>query len=344
MSSDSWWDLLSHLLIFYWAWALLTPAVFVVGRRLGLVRPEQYTSAALVALAAAVPVIAIHGLIYLAAHHLTFGSGFDGANMASYIMRHGLGDLATYAVLIGGHLGVQSYLKGRKQELAASQLAQRGAELEAQLSQAQLEVLKMQLQPHFLFNVLNTISVLVMKGEAIAANRTLGQISELLRSTIALGGRPVIPLSEELALAQRYLELERIRFGDRLTFELEVDPEVLVADVPSLVLQPVVENAIRHGIGASPLGGKVVLSAMRAGNRLRLQVRDEGPGLSHGSSGSTGIGLANTRARLEQMYGVEATLIVEDGPQGGAVATIDIPFNGDEPRNTVLMSQGAAAN
>jgi two-component system, LytTR family, sensor kinase len=219
------------------------------------------------------------------------------------------------------------YLKYREHERAAARLELRASRLEAGLAHANLETLRMQLNPHFLFNTLNTISVLALKGEGRTVARMLSRLSELLRMVLE-NTQQVTSLRDELEVLDRYLEIEQVRFRDRLTVSMDVDPEVLDAEVPSLVLQPIVENAIWHGIAQMPGEGRIEVGARRADGRLVVRVRDTGPGFGVPARPSRkhGVGLANTRARLEQLYGDEHELSLTNAPDGGAVVTLALPF------------------
>jgi two-component system LytT family sensor kinase len=209
------------------------------------------------------------------------------------------------------------YLRLRDEELKASRL-------EAQLAQARLDALKMQLQPHFLFNSLNAIAAL--QGEDIeAAQKMMARLADFLRMTLENSGSPEVALSREIDFLSRYLEIERIRFPDRLAVDMRIDPDTLDAQVPNLILQPIVENAIRHGIAQKATPGRVEISSCRRSLSLLLRVRDTGPGLGARPS-REGVGLTNTRARLNQMYGAQSRLSLADAPGGGLEVMIEIPF------------------
>lgn len=196
-------------------------------------------------------------------------------------------------------------------------------EREIALAEARLEVLKRQLQPHFLFNTLNSISVLMFENVALA-NRMLLRLSELLRAGLATDSPHEVSLERELSFLERYLEIERIRFGDRLTIDMNVDDSLLGARVPNLILQPIVENAIKYGVAAVDRPSTVTIRAEKTGGELRLQVRDDGPGMPRNPR--RGVGLSNTEARLRQLYGSEQKLELTSPDDGGVLVSISMPF------------------
>jgi two-component system LytT family sensor kinase len=205
------------------------------------------------------------------------------------------------------------------------------AELEKHLARARLQALKMQLQPHFLFNTLNGIAALNYEDPR-AANLMLARLSELLRMTLEDNDAPEVSLRQELDFNRRYLELEQIRLGDRLTVTLEIAPETLDAVVPNLLLQPLVENAIRHGIAPYSARGKISIQAHRNNGTLHLRVADNGPGRrrDQGAASGTGVGLKNTTARLWQLYGDAQRLELKTAERGGWIVEITIPFRAVE--------------
>jgi signal transduction histidine kinase len=203
--------------------------------------------------------------------------------------------------------------------------AWRATRLEMQLVQARLDALVGQLQPHFLFNTLHTISAFVLEDPK-QANRMITRLSELLRQSFNRERGPLVTLEEELELLDHYVAIQEARFGDRLRVTFRVDPRAASAVVPTLLLQPLVENAIRHGVVPNGSVAEIAIAAVREGDRLHLEVRDNGPGLN-GSAGGGGLGLANTRARLQELYGPSHRFELTNAPApGGALAVIEIPF------------------
>jgi sensor histidine kinase YesM len=207
----------------------------------------------------------------------------------------------------------------------------RASELSAQLAQAQLAALKMQIHPHFLFNTLNSISALLHK-DVEAADRMIARLSDFLRLTLKSSDESVVTLKQEMDFLQTYLEIEKIRFQDRLIVEIDVDPAALDAHVPNLILQPLVENAIRHGVGRKTSVGRLQIEARREGNRLTIRIEDNGPGLSAKSSSNlhseqrNGIGLVNTRARLRRFYDDFDFEIVNKKDHKGAIVNLSVPY------------------
>ncbi len=212
----------------------------------------------------------------------------------------------------------------------------RTLQLEAQLSQAQLQALKMQLHPHFLFNTLHSISALLNK-DAEAARKMITRLGDFLRLTLENSGSQEVTLRQEMEFLSCYLEIERIRFQDRLVTHMDVAQQTLDAKVPNLILQPIVENAIRHGIAPRSTQGLIEIEAKQRNGTLRIQIRDNGPGLSaHRTSENVfkkGLGLANTETRLEQLYGPAHSFNLSNNPDGGLIVTLEIPFrrNGVAP-------------
>ena len=214
----------------------------------------------------------------------------------------------------------------------------REAQLETELLSAHLNVLKMQLQPHFLFNTLNSISSL-MYADVGAADRMVARLADFLRQTLRTLDTQEVTLQEEMNFLTLYLDIERTRLRDRLEVCLDVDEGARAALVPHLVLQPLVENAIRHAIAPRVEGGRVTILAKRHGDRLQLVVRDDGPGLQSAPT-TTGVGLRNTRQRLQHLYPGTHRFAMRDGPSGGAEVEVEIPFRSIWTENEPPASNG----
>jgi two-component system, LytTR family, sensor kinase len=235
------------------------------------------------------------------------------------------GNVVSYWVILGVVIGYRHYRKLEEREAQALRLELHSAELSAQLARAQMSALKMQLQPHFLFNTLNAITVLVRQQSVARAEEMLGRLGDLLRCVLDEGEAQEVPLHRELDYVRLYLSIEQVRFAERLTVAIEVEPAVLDAAVPHMALQPIVENALRHGIGRTSAAGTIRISASAAGESVVIRVTDDGPGFA-GADGPEGwgIGVANTRARLAQLYGDAASLTMHDG-HPGAIVTMILP-------------------
>jgi two-component system LytT family sensor kinase len=244
---------------------------------------------------------------------ITFGQAFN------LLGKTFLYNVWVYWVILAVANAFDFYQKFHERELRTS-------ELETRLAQARLQALQSQLNPHFLFNTLHTISALMHK-DVDAADRMIMKLSELLR--LALDNTEVheVLLSQELEFLKRYLEIEQTRFRERLTVEMDIAPETLRAKVPNLVLQPLVENAIRHGIERHARRGKIVLRAHRNDGRLQLEVEDNGNGIANLKGTREGIGLSNTRNRLTHLYGTEQSFELQNVVGGGLVARVVIPWN-----------------
>jgi signal transduction histidine kinase len=237
------------------------------------------------------------------------------------------GNVIYYWVILGVHTGYRHYRKLEEREGEALRLELHAAELRTQLVRAQMSALKMQLHPHFLFNTLNAIMVLVRQQSAARAEEMLGRLSDLLRCVLDEGEAQEVPLHRELDYVRLYLAIEQVRFEDRLRVTIAADPAVLDAAVPHMALQPLVENALRHGIARTSAAGTIQISASAAGDTVVIQVKDDGPGFTGTERPEGwGIGLANTRARLAQLYGDRASLSIDDGAPG-AVVTLVLPYH-----------------
>jgi signal transduction histidine kinase len=318
---------------FWYAWALFIPVLQAFAHRFPLERMRWLSGAAL-QLSAGVAIVLAHAALQLGIQRLlpqqlfAMGSPFP-ADLGGFVGGAISDGLGLYAILLGATYCADYYARYRERELAASRL-------QGQLAQAQLQALRMQLNPHFLFNAMNSISMLVRGGRNAEAVRMLAGLGGLLRDVLEEDRPHEVPLRDELAFLERYLAIEQIR-ADRLRVRMEVAPETLDARVPNLVLQPIVENAIRHGISRSRTAGLLEITAHRDGGELVLRVRDDGPGIT--GTPREGVGLANTRARLARMYGDEQALEIESPQEGGARVTIRLPFH----RQDALVEEEAAA-
>jgi sensor histidine kinase YesM len=234
-------------------------------------------------------------------------------------------ELMVYCAVLAVDQAIAYQRRYREAALAQSQL-------EARLVEAQLDALKHQLHPHFLFNTINSITVLMRKGEAQSAIRMLGGLSDLLRRSLTTMRVELVSLDEELDFIARFLDIETTRFPDRLRVVVDVTPEARRGSIPCMLLQPIVENAIEHGIAPRVSGGCITITARVTGDRLRIEVRDDGVGLSSEAPPREGhgVGLSNVRKRLAQLYPDTHTFRLEHGEPSGAVAILEIPFEPHE--------------
>ena len=299
-------------------WLALTPLVLRLAHRFRLDRQSWHRNLP-AHLAAAVALAFVHLSAYsFVASRIAerpFSEAFRNVFFSDFHF-----DLLTYAAIVGLSHALDYYRKYRERELRASQL-------ETKLAQAQLDALRMQLHPHFLFNTLNSVSVL-MAEDVRAAQRMLARLSDLLRASLEKTGAHEVALHQELEFLESYLEIEQTRFQDRLTVRMEIDPAALDARVPNLILQPLVENAIRHGIAPRARAGRVEIRAARENGVVRLAVADDGAGLGSARPEDLmkGIGLSNTRSRLEQLYGAAHRFEMRERAGGGLEVLIEIPF------------------
>jgi sensor histidine kinase YesM len=328
-----WWHYLISWLVGVYLWALLMPGILWLGRRFPIERRNWVRRVALHLLLGVV--VSLVQLILESAILSRLGvfPGLMNTFVTTFAFLLVIGfhtGIMTYWEVLGVQYGIGYYQNYQERKQEALRLELRASELQSQLVQAQLGVLKMQLQPHFLFNTLNAIMVLVRQQKSKEAEQTLAHLSDLLRCVLEDVEAQEVPLRRELEYLQLYLSIEQVRFQDRLRVEISADPAILDAALPQMVLQPVVENAIRHGVGKSAAAGRIKISAVRSNDTLELRVQDDGPGFSSEDpvgKHSTGIGLTNTKARLKQLYGEEARLTSGNGKPRGAVVTITVPYH-----------------
>ena len=310
----------------WYGWILFTPLILWLGEHFPVERSSWKRNLP-VHIVASTILAAIHSVMVVLSTILIkpYDEMTDTRPFGEMFWRRFTGEfhleLIVYGMIVGVGYAFDYYRRYRERELRATQL-------EAQLAQAQLQALKMQLHPHFLFNTLNGISGLIRDEKNKAAVSMIAGLSDLLRHTLENAGEQEVPLREELDFLELYLDIQQMRFSDRLEVQMEIAPETLNARVPNLILQPLVENAIRHGVARRVSSGLVAISAKRENGLLQLKVYDDGPGLQEGwrMEESSGIGLTNTRARLHQLYGTEHRFDVRNRKEGGVEATLLIPL------------------
>lgn len=301
-----------------WAlWALFTPAILFLRRRVPIRRDGttyallfHLTASALFALAHAALLVSIHNSIDATLHGRDYVAALQfRLQFASHL------DLLTYWLVLGAAQVAAFYREQTDRDLRSARLA-------TGLAEARLELLRMELNPHFLFNTLNAISGLVYTNPR-AADRMLARLGELLRHSLALRNQHRVPLEQELKLLQCYMDIEHIRFGDQLRFDVSVPQEARNELVPSLVLQPLVENAVKHGLQAAMPDGLVRIEAAIGESVLQIMVVDNGSGWN--GEAANGVGLANTRARLAELYGDSAHLEILRAEPTGTMIRLTIP-------------------
>jgi two-component system, LytTR family, sensor kinase len=325
----AWWLTTLWQLVSLVAWAVGMPLVLRLWRAVHVAddtapKPDEVVAHALtaVAIAATHAVLLVLGTLVV---HVPLGTSSVanaiGWAFAAYLPL----DVLTYVAVAGA-----AYASNADRRAHAA--ATREGAVRGELAVAQLAGLRAQLRPHFLFNALNTASVMAGRGDADGTRRVLTGLAELLRYVMRgsderdAAAANTVPLRDEIAFIEQYLAIERERFPERLRAKVDVAPDLQEVYVPALLLQPLVENAIKHGLGGRIGAGEVVVRAWREGDTLRLSVADDGPGPSSPTDGSAGIGLVNTRARLTVFYGSAATLSLEPGATGGAIVLVTLPL------------------
>ncbi|HEX5719005.1 MAG TPA: histidine kinase [Thermoanaerobaculia bacterium] len=334
-----WWHPMTSWLTGMYVFAAFAPVIFRLGRRFPFERGKRLRSTLI-----HLPLSVVFAVLHLAVQSAILSplGLFPGVMDQGFAATFGFllilgfhGNVLGYWTVLGVRYAFDIYRQYQERKRQALQLELQASDLKSRLVQAQLSALKGQLQPHFLFNTLNAIMVLVRQGNGRQAEEMLARLSDLLRSVLDDVEAQEVPLRRELESLQLYLSIEQVRFQDRLSVEISVEPATLDAAVPHLGLQPIVENAVRHGIGRRSAAGRIVITASRVDGALEIQVRDDGPGLPPEGPGTGGIGLANTRARLQQLYGDAAKLTLENGAQGGAVATLTLPYRAEPGMTSV---------
>jgi two-component system LytT family sensor kinase len=318
-----WSVALSFAMPRWYAWGLLTPGILWVDRRLGRGRSLARRVALHVPLGVAWTFLSI--VVRLVSRPLR-GSPWP-PNVTTFFLERFYWDLLIYAVIAGVSIARDFAAQATRQEREAHALALETADLERRLVEARLQSLRAQLHPHFLFNALNTISAFTETNPQ-TARRLMGQLGDLLRASLTHAARPLVTLGEELTFLDDYLAIESARFEGRINVSVHVDDGLLDLMVPGFLLQPLVENAIRHGVAPRLSGGHVEVTAARDRSVLKLRVRDNGLGLTPNwrFDRHAGVGLLNVASRLEQLYGRNDLLRVAPVPAGGVEIQVDLPM------------------
>jgi signal transduction histidine kinase len=314
-------------------WAALTPLVFRLAARFSFGRPNWMWRLPLLLGVGLALALGVHAAIGLVRMELLDGlpRRSEGGLLPGIRRLWFLNDFIIYLGVLAAGFAREYFRRYEARHQEALRLKAEAAALQAQLAEARLAALRMQLNPHFLFNTLHAISALVGRDPA-GVRRMIARLSELLRSTLE-DSSAERTVERELAFIARYLEIMQVRFEGKLHVETIVEPAVREALVPTLILQPLVENAVRHGVARVRGAGRIEVAARRAGDRVRLSVRDSGPGWRDlgAPEAAPGIGLRNTEARLRQMYGDEQRLSLETAREGGALAVVEVPYHVAEP-------------
>ena len=314
--------------VIIYSWAILSPLIVSFAKRFRF-EQRNWWRVLPAHMTAAVVFVLLHTIIYVIFREIVDPArvaemGGFLAYTSSQLTRNWFVNLPMYCLLLSCIYMVDFYRRFRAEQLKSS-------ELKAALANSQLNALKMQIHPHFLFNTLNSISALVHK-DAEAADEMLTRLGDFLRMTLESSGDHEVSLKQEMDFVRHYLEIESVRFHDRLVVKMNIDPETLPARVPNLILQPIVENAIKHGISRQSKVGSVIISSKRRGDRLQILVEDTGPGLLQLSNGngngskSVGIGLSNTRERLAHLYEENYRFEIKNEVPHGVIVTLEIPF------------------
>jgi signal transduction histidine kinase len=326
---QSYLDKLGSQALTWGVWLVFLPAVFAVAAR-AHARPARDWRRWAFEIGASLAITLLHSIAVGMLHYMLRSSdkfglvstvrAFTSLGLPSEFLRYWFIG-AVYHALAYHH-------EVRRRDVTEARMART-------LAEARLENLEAKLQPHFLFNALNAIAALIRKDPPAAA-AMVGQLSDLLRAALGEAGREVT-LAGELQLLNQYVAIQRTRFSDRLSFSVRAQPETLSAYVPQLILQPIVENSVRHGLGARESAGMVDVEAVRHGAMLRLTVRDDGVGFGNAppAQRGNGIGLRSTRARLTHHYGDAFAFDIRASTPSGTVVTIDVPFHTEGTRSTV---------
>jgi len=327
----NWQNVLTIWLVGEYIWGIVALIVLWLGTRWPIERPALGRRVALhvgLSVLVAGVQLALETVAYLQLGTLSAATSASFFRAWSALLVAGFhGNVVSYWVILGVVTGYRHYRKLEEREAQALRLELQSAELSGQLMRAQMSALKAQLQPHFLFNTLNAIMVLVRQQNVAQAEEMLGRLGDLLRCVLDEGEAQEVPLHRELDYVRLYLSIEQVRFAERLRVTIDADPAVLDAAVPHMALQPIVENALRHGIARTSAAGTIRITASASGESVLIRVSDDGPGFT-GAEGAEGwgIGLANTRARLAQLYGNAASLTMQDGAPG-AIVTMILPHH-----------------
>jgi two-component system LytT family sensor kinase len=321
----AWTSLFLTLLLSWLPWALATPLVLRLSRQYPLAQWKSFsawgthlTACVGIGLVSAAWIASLEELLNPWANP-------PGQETFAYLWLHKFYNGLLSSVILYGAILLISYMLDSQKRLAHQQTET--ARLNEQLSKAQLNALRRQIEPHFLFNTLNAIAGLVREKRNDAAVSMIAELSDFLRRVVKDSDRQEVPLGEELEFAQRYLDIQKVRFAERLQFSVDVAEELFAAQVPSLILQPMVENAVKHGIAKRVQGGAIRIAAVRSNGMLRLSVCNDGPSLAADwEEAHSGIGISNVRTRLQSLYGNQFELRMQNQEAGGVEVLLSLPF------------------
>jgi two-component system, LytTR family, sensor kinase len=327
-------------------WAALTPLVFRLAAGFSLSRSNWIWRVPVLVAVGLVLALAVHSAIVLLRMELLEGlpRRTDGGLLRGILRLWFLNDFILYLGVLAAGFAREYFRRYQTGHREALRLTAEAAGLQGQLAEARLAALRTQLNPHFLFNTLHAISALVGRDPA-GVRRMIARLSELLRSTLE-DDRPQRTVEREVAFIARYLEIMQVRFEGKLAVETVIEPAARDALVPTLILQPLVENAVGHGVAKVRGAGRVEVTARRLGDRVQLTVRDNGPGWPDGGPpvAARGIGLRNTEARLRQTYGDAQRFVLENAEDGGARAVVEVPYRAADPAEPGLPPAAEAAH
>ena len=322
------WQILSWQMVSGYVWFALSPLILYLANRFPFEEGKWKTSLPVHVVAGLVVALVQQAIDTFLLTRLGYPPGRQFATFLEaykfflYINLHL--NFLIYAGVVGIRSAYSYYQKYRERELATSQL-------EARLAKSRLQVLKMQLHPHFLFNTLNAISELI-HTDAESADRMITDLSDLLRMSFENLEVQEVPLKQELEFLEKYVEIEQMRFHDRLKVDMNVEPDTLDACVPNMLLQPLVENAIKHGIAPRSSGGKIDITVVRNNGDLAITVMDDGLGVPFGDFENVpeGVGLSNTRRRLKHLFGDEHRFVLQSGVRSGTKVCVTFPYKSSD--------------
>jgi hypothetical protein len=319
------WVKLFVATVFFWVpWAIATGPVMELGRRFPPGKGAGVVGWLIhLAACAAIGLMFTAWTTWLERFFDLYGRWQDPGTFAQLWLGKFTSGILSSLVLYAGIVAV-SYLVESRVRLARQQAET--ARLNEQLVQAQLDALRSQIEPHFLFNALNVVSGLIREGSNEAAVTAIAGLSDFLRHTLEIASQQQVPLGEELKFAEQYLGIQKVRFADRLEVKVSVPGELMGASVPSLILQPIVENAVKHGIAKRRQGGVIRISASRREEVLTLSVCNDGPALEAEELGGSGIGSANVRSRLKNLYGDAFRYTMGNAQAGGVEVLVSVPY------------------